>query len=156
MSSDCDEIVYSFVDQPNIVVDGADYEIQVSSEPVQLVSGGSDVDEIVFVSGGLTQLVSSDTVSEIVFGALANVELVVSCERGPAGPPGSGGGGSGLVYQVQDGPDYQASYVYVGYKETGGAWYIYRRTYAGNIRMYASGNTNYTTNWTNRTGLVYS
>jgi hypothetical protein len=76
---------------------------------------------------------------------------------GIQGPQGAGGsGGSGLVYSVQDGPDYQTSYVYVGYKEPAGAWYIYRRTYAGNVREYSSGALDYTNAWTDRTAQIYT
>jgi hypothetical protein len=65
-------------------------------------------------------------------------------------------GAGGEVYTYQDGPDYAASYVYVGYKAVSGKWYIYRRTYSGDVREYATGTSNYSTNWTNRVGLTYS
>lgn len=81
------------------------------------------------------------------------VRIISIGTQGPAGP---GGSGNGLVYSVQDGPDYQASYVYVGYKAPSGEWYIYRRTYAGNVREYADGNSGYSTAWTNRIAQVYS
>ncbi len=54
--------------------------------------------------------------------------------------------------------DYEktATYVYVGYEETGGHWYIYRRTRATNVREYATGASSYATNWTNRGSLSYA
>ena len=53
--------------------------------------------------------------------------------------------------------DYEktGTYVYVSYTETGGAWYIYRRTIASNTRQYATGATDYATNWTNRGSQTY-
>ena len=36
-----------------------------------------------------------------------------------------------------------------------GSWYIYRRTRATNVREYATGASNYATNWTGRAGLTY-
>lgn len=67
---------------------------------------------------------------------------------------GSGGGGStGYTWQ-----DYEktGTYVYVGYEETGGAWYIYRRTIATNAREYATGASGYAAAWTNRAAETYS
>ena len=55
-------------------------------------------------------------------------------------------------HQNQELTDY---YSYEGYKEVGGSWYIYRRTRAGNIREYANGEDNYTTNWEGRATLTY-
>lgn len=50
-----------------------------------------------------------------------------------------------------------STYAYVGYEhETSGVWYIYRRTRSSNTRLYASGSSSYSTNWTNRAGLSYS
>lgn len=67
---------------------------------------------------------------------------------------GSGGGGaSGDSLQNQE---YAASYVYVGYENTDGSWFIYRRTYATNARQYATGSSDYATNWTGRAGLTYA
>lgn len=53
--------------------------------------------------------------------------------------------------------DYEktGTYVYVGYESTGGAWYIYRRTIATGVRLYATGASSYATNWTGRSGLTY-
>lgn len=69
-------------------------------------------------------------------------------------PSGGGGGASGFV--LANGPEYTDTYVYVGqYKASTGAWYIYRRTLADNTRLYASGTSDYTTNWTNRGSLTY-
>lgn len=61
-------------------------------------------------------------------------------------------------YLLQDGPDYTTStdYVYVGYEHNDGRWYIYRRTVADNSREYASGSSNYSTNWADRESLVYA
>lgn len=63
------------------------------------------------------------------------------------------GGSSGYVYE-----DYDKSggYVYVGYTNSSGAWYIKRRTVISNVRQEAHGNSNYATNWTGRTGLIYA
>jgi len=66
-----------------------------------------------------------------------------------------GGGGGSTDYTYQD-YDSTSTYVYVGYKNTAGEWYIYRRTIATNLREYANGSVNYTTNWTGRAGLTYS
>lgn len=54
--------------------------------------------------------------------------------------------------------DYEktSTYVYVGYEETGGAWYIYRRTIATNTREYATGASGYAAAWTNRAAETYS
>ncbi len=69
----------------------------------------------------------------------------------------TGGGSSG--YGLADDPDYltDPDYVYVGYEHiTDGSWFIYRRTRATNVKLYASGASNYATNWTNRVSLTYS
>ena len=69
---------------------------------------------------------------------------------------GSGAGGDS-GYRLQEGPDYQDDYVYVGYEhESNGSWFIYRRTFVGNVRQYASGSSDFATNWTNRESLTYS
>jgi len=63
------------------------------------------------------------------------------------------GGSTNLAFQ-----DYEktGTYVYVGYEDTVDAsWYIYRRTIATNVRMYANGASSYATNWTGRAGLTY-
>jgi len=54
--------------------------------------------------------------------------------------------------------DYEktSTYVYVSYLSAGGAWYIYRRTVATNLREYASGANNYAANWAGRAGLSYA
>lgn len=66
---------------------------------------------------------------------------------------GSSGGANGYEFQ-----DYEktGTYVYVGYEESGGAWYIYRRTLSTNAREYASGGSSYSTNWTSRSSLTYA
>ena len=67
------------------------------------------------------------------------------------------GGGGASGYELINGPLYDATYVYVGYEhQTSGAWYIYRRTRATNVRLYASGSSDYATNWTDRESLIYS
>lgn len=49
------------------------------------------------------------------------------------------------------------TYAYVGNENTvDGSWFIYRRTIASNVREYATGASDYATNWTNRSGLSYS
>lgn len=62
---------------------------------------------------------------------------------------------SSVVYEFQD-YGKTSTYVYVGYKASNGAWYIYRRTISGNTRQYAEGTSDYATNWTNRESLSYS
>lgn len=54
--------------------------------------------------------------------------------------------------------DYEktGTYVYVSYLESGGAWYIYRRTIATNAREYATGASGYAAAWTNRAAETYS
>lgn len=48
------------------------------------------------------------------------------------------------------------TYAYVGYENTSdNSWYIYRRTRATNLRQYATGASDYATNWTNRGSLTY-
>lgn len=69
---------------------------------------------------------------------------------------GSGAGGDS-GYRLAEGPDYQDDYVYVGYEhESNGSWFIYRRTVATNVREYASGSSDFATNWTGREGLSYA
>ena len=54
--------------------------------------------------------------------------------------------------------DYEktSTYIYVSYLSTGGAWYIYRRTIATNVREYATGASGYAAAWTARSSLTYS
>ena len=67
----------------------------------------------------------------------------------------TGSGNSGM--RLADGPVYESGFCYVGYEhETNGSWYIYRRTRATNLRQYATGLTDYATNWTNRGSLSYA
>jgi hypothetical protein len=69
---------------------------------------------------------------------------------------GSGAGGNS-GYRLAEEPDYQDDYVYVGYEhESNGSWFIYRRTIANNVREYASGSSDFATNWTGRSGLTYA
>lgn len=56
----------------------------------------------------------------------------------------------------QQNEELTATYAYVGYKHIDDRWFIYRRTRSGNIRLYASGASDYATNWTGRAGLSYS
>lgn len=49
-----------------------------------------------------------------------------------------------------------STYVYVGYENTDGSWYIYRRTVATNIRLYATGASGYAAAWTARAGQTYT
>lgn len=58
-------------------------------------------------------------------------------------------------YQLEDGPDYQTTYVYVGLLKADGTWYIYRRDVTTFLREYASGSGSYAANWTGRAGLTY-
>lgn len=67
----------------------------------------------------------------------------------------SGGATASPVYTQQD-YEKTATYVYVGYEESGGAWYIYRRTIATNVRMYATGASGYAAAWTARSSQTYS
>jgi len=48
------------------------------------------------------------------------------------------------------------TYAYVAYSHTDNRWFIYRRTRATNVRLYASGVNNYAANWANRSGLSYA
>lgn len=98
---------------------------------------------------------------------------------GPSGPGVASGGTAGQVLKKASGDDYDtewgnppsstngftlqdpgydktSTYVYVGYAHTDGRWYIYRRTISNNAREYASGTSDYSTNWTGRSGLSYS
>lgn len=62
----------------------------------------------------------------------------------------------GYEYQNYEKTQVAPYYVYVGYKNASGAWYIKRRTVVGNVRLEASGSSNYVTNWTNRATLPYA
>lgn len=62
---------------------------------------------------------------------------------------------SGSTGYTQQDYEKTGTYVYVSYTETGGAWYIYRRIIASNTRQYATGATDYATNWTNRGSQTY-
>lgn len=66
----------------------------------------------------------------------------------------SGGGGT-TDYHLQN-EDRDTSYAYVGYKDPSDKWYIYRRTRATNLRQYATGTSGYSTNWTNKSSLIYT
>lgn len=61
-------------------------------------------------------------------------------------------GTTGLALADQE---YTETYAYVG-MDSGTDWQIYRRTRATNAREYASGSSDYATNWTNRSSLTYS
>lgn len=52
--------------------------------------------------------------------------------------------------------DETATYSYTGFQDKDGRWYIVRESLASGAYRYASGNNNYTTNWTNRASLTYN
>lgn len=145
----------------------------IESSPVRVVTINQTSPRVINVNAGRVIVAEvADTQRQVVINNTMQRQAVISppvvrtvavstptvrvISIGIQGPQGAGGsGGSGLIYSVQDGPDYQAAYVYVGYETSTGEWYIYRRTYVGNARMYASGNSGYGAAWTNRTGQVY-
>ena len=77
---------------------------------------------------------------------------------GGGGTTSSTGGGFAPASPLYQWQDYEktATYVYVGYEASSGEWFIYRRTVASNTRLYATGSSDYATNWTNRASLTYS
>jgi len=58
-------------------------------------------------------------------------------------------------YQVSDTDTTSPNYY--GYIDKDGRWYIMKETISGNITIYrfAKGESNYSTNWTNRADLTY-
>jgi hypothetical protein len=79
---------------------------------------------------------------------IVNTSQIIEAQLG-LGSSGTNG------YEMQD-YEKTATYVYVGYEESGGAWYIYRRTIATNARAYASGSSGYAAAWTNRAAETYT
>ena len=66
-------------------------------------------------------------------------------------------GGSSNTNERLQNEDRDATYAYVGYENTSdNSWYIYRRTRATNLRQYATGASDYATNWGNRGSLSYA
>ena len=69
----------------------------------------------------------------------------------------TGSGGSSNTNERFQNEDRDATYAYVGYENTSdSSWYIYRRTRATNLRQYATGASDYATNWGNRGSLSYA
>ena len=68
---------------------------------------------------------------------------------------GGSGGGGGSGYKYTGDYEDDGTYAYVGLGK-GAAWKIYRRTIAGNIRLYASGASDYMTAWAGKDGLTYA
>lgn len=69
---------------------------------------------------------------------------------------GTSSGGSSNTNERLQNEDRTDTYAYVGYENSNdGSWYIYRRTRATNLRQYATGASDYATNWTNRGSLSY-
>lgn len=66
------------------------------------------------------------------------------------------GGGGNSGFEPTGDYDRTGTYVYIGYEHTDGRWYIYRRTLSDHTKLYASGSSDYATNWTGRAGLTYS
>lgn len=64
-----------------------------------------------------------------------------------------GGGATGDSFQNEENT---GTYVYVGYSNTNGSWYIYRRTIATQTRLYATGASGYAAAWTARAGQTYA
>lgn len=68
----------------------------------------------------------------------------------------TGSGGSSNTNDRLQNQELTDTYAYVGYENSNdGSWYIYRRTRATNVREYATGASNYATNWANRGSLTY-
>lgn len=66
-------------------------------------------------------------------------------------------GGSSTTNDQFQNEERTDTYVYVGYENSvDNSWYIYRRTRATNLRQYATGLTDYATNWAGRGGLSYA
>lgn len=59
-------------------------------------------------------------------------------------------------FMLQDGTEYATDYAYVGYEHADNRWYIYRRTRATNVRQYATGTSDYATNWADKESLSYA
>lgn len=47
------------------------------------------------------------------------------------------------------------TYKYFGFEGKSGSWYIMRKTLADNVFLYVSGESDYTTAWTNRASQTY-
>lgn len=67
-----------------------------------------------------------------------------------------GGGSNNNGFQYTGDSENTGTYVYIGYEHADGRWYIYRRTIASGDRLYASGASSYSANWTNRGSLSYA
>ena len=91
-----------------------------------------------------------DWTSSGSFAKIVDTEDIV---KGLTGQAVGGASGYSLALPV----DYNSTYAYAGYEHiSDGSWYIYRRTRATNVRQYATGSSDFATNWTGRAGLTYS
>lgn len=69
---------------------------------------------------------------------------------------GTIGGNATALYTYVQKDTSGATYKYYGYMKSDGGWYIKRITISTNLAEFAVGTTDYTTNWTGRSGLSYT
>lgn len=125
-----------------VVLDHTDVGADALGSAAQALSDANDYTD--------TQIATLTFVETIVAGTGVTVD-----DTDPQNPIISATALPQQIYFLQD-QETTSTFAYVGYEATEGDWYIYRRTRANNLREYAFGASNYSTNWTNRAALVYS
>lgn len=76
--------------------------------------------------------------------------------QGPAGPPGTGSGGSSFLPPPDLLDESDATYFYYGWEDVNGGWLVRRATRASAKKANATtGHPDLATAWANRSSLIY-
>lgn len=142
-------------DGPAVNVTGGGAKVSATVSPAN-VSAENDSIEVT-VSAPITTVQSVISVPDVSVQVDGPLEVVASTIglQGPAGPPGTGSGGSSFL-PPPDLLDESTNYFYYGWEDVRGGWLVRRATRASAKKEDATtGYADLATAWANRTVLMY-